>query len=116
MAEAAADVGATSLGLLQSSGASANANTRAAPSENPARPAQNTVQPLAEVIIPTTQLEDSTPNNKYGHRLPCNLSAVSSRRKEAGTCPALRAVRAALMSSWRPFPFKHAGKNPLRQK
>jgi hypothetical protein len=62
MAKAAADVCATSLGLLQSSGASANPKPRAAPSENPATPTQNTLQPLAEVMIPTTQTEDSTPS------------------------------------------------------
>src|SRR5690349_21646796 len=99
MAEAAADVSATSLGSSQRIGASANANARAAPSENPARAAQNTVQALAVVMIPTTQTEDNTPSTRYGHRLPCNLSAVSSRRKEAGTWPVLRAVSVALISS-----------------
>src|ERR1700746_3288446 len=99
MADGAADVSATSLGLRQSSGASANANPSAAPSENPATPAQNTVQALADVMIPTTHTEESAPSIRYGHRFPGSLSAVNSKRKDAGTCPALRAVRAALMSS-----------------
>src|SRR5271157_4933374 len=99
MASAAADVSATSFGLSQSSGASAKPSTRAEPSENPARPAQNTVQAPADIMIPTTQQETSAPSSRYGHRFPCSLSAASSRRKDAGTCPILRAVSTELMSS-----------------
>src|ERR1700722_19123321 len=116
MARAAADVSATSFGSSQSSGASASPNDSAAPHENPTTPAQNTVQALAEVMIPMTQMQNSAPNIKKGHRFPCSLSAVSNTRKDAGTCPALSAVRVSPMSSWWPLAFRQAGSNPLRQK
>src|SRR5581483_5712391 len=115
-AKAAAEVRATSLGLAQSIGARANPSTSAAPSENPASPVQKMVQALAVVIIPTTQADDTRPSTMYGHRLPCNLSAVTSRRSDAGICPELRAVKVALTSSWWLLAPRCAGRNPLRQK
>src|ERR1700754_1994791 len=101
MANAAADVLATSSGSLQRRGERANAKGSAAPHVNPMTPAQTTAAAPVVNTMPVTLTKKRRPKHTYGQRRPCSLSATNKSRIDVGIWLEFRAVKDALTRSVR---------------